>query len=126
MNWLARIKIGWVAAVASFLRLLVSAVRWTLFGRIPSQAGNTEFRRILIYRIGNVGDVLVALPSLSAVRAKFPGAHIALLTSPGRPGAPGADNVLPLGQWFDELLVYHTPDVCSWKGRMRLIRRRRE
>lgn len=83
------------------------------------------FQRILIFRIGNIGDVLVTVPVLDAIRARFRDVHIALLTSPGRPGAPGAEEVLPRQTLFDELLIYHTPEVQEWRGRIRLLRRLR-
>jgi ADP-heptose:LPS heptosyltransferase len=35
--------------------------------------------RILIFRIGELGDTLIALPALHAIREAFPSAHIALL-----------------------------------------------
>jgi len=35
--------------------------------------------RILVFRIGELGDTLIALPSLRAIREAFPFAHIALL-----------------------------------------------
>jgi hypothetical protein len=38
-----------------------------------------HIRRILVFRVGLLGDTLVALPSLHALRKNFPGARIALL-----------------------------------------------
>ncbi len=38
-----------------------------------------EFERILIVKLSSMGDILHALPALSAVRARFPKAHIAWL-----------------------------------------------
>ncbi len=106
----------------STARALLSTCRAVLFhdfGRRPSDA---VIRRILLYRIGNIGDILVTVPSMNAIRSRFPNAHITLLTSPGRPGAPGAKEILPVGRWYDSLLVYFTPNVRSWKGRMHLLR----
>ncbi len=37
--------------------------------------------KILIYRLGSLGDTLLALPCFHAIRAKFPEAHISLLTN---------------------------------------------
>jgi asparagine synthase (glutamine-hydrolysing) len=42
-------------------------------------AARRKHRRILVYRIGQLGDTLVALPAMWAVRNSFPDAHIALL-----------------------------------------------
>jgi len=42
--------------------------------------------KILVYRIGSLGDTLVAVPSLWVIRENFPNAHITMLTDeqPGR------------------------------------------
>jgi heptosyltransferase-3 len=40
-------------------------------------------QRILVYRLGSIGDFVVALPALHALRRRFPSAEIRLLT--GRP-----------------------------------------
>jgi ADP-heptose:LPS heptosyltransferase len=116
-------KLAWIRAANACIQLLISAVQWALFQRL---SGEAALRRILVFRIGNIGDILVTLPALDAIRARFHDAHIALLTSPGRQGAPGAEHILPPRKWFDELLAYHTPDLRSWKGRLRLLRRLRE
>jgi len=125
MSWQVQLKLAWIKVARATARLLLSTVQAVLFRRVrPSSLAYV--RRILVYRIGNIGDILVTVPTLSAIRAKFPEAHIALLTSPGKPGAPGAEHILPLGEWYDELLVYFTSDVRSWNGRAHLVRRLRE
>jgi ADP-heptose:LPS heptosyltransferase len=116
-------KLAWIRATHASVQLLLSAVQRTVFQRLYVEAA---FRRILVFRIGNIGDILVTLPALDGIRTRFPDAHIALLTSPGRQGTPGAEHILPPRKWFDELIVYHAPDVRSWKGRLRLLRRLRE
>jgi len=121
-----RIKLAWIKAFRVAARLLLSASQAALFSDVERSSSKTLIRRILVYRIGNIGDILVTVPTLSAIRKKFPDAHIALLTSPGQPAAVGAEHVLPKGEWYDELLVYFTPDVRDWKGRARLLRRLRE
>ena len=118
-----RWKLAWIRLAGASARVVLATANKVLFRQDSSQR---TFRRILVYRIGNIGDILVTLPALDAIRARFPDARITLLTSPGWPGAPGAAEVLPLGNWFDDLLVYHTPDVRSWKRRWRLLRRLRE
>jgi ADP-heptose:LPS heptosyltransferase len=40
-----------------------------------------RIRRILIHRLGSLGDTIVALPSFHLVRAAFPEAHVTLLTN---------------------------------------------
>jgi asparagine synthase (glutamine-hydrolysing) len=41
--------------------------------------GKPRQNRILIYRIAQLGDLIVSLPAMSAIRGQFPDAHIALL-----------------------------------------------
>jgi ADP-heptose:LPS heptosyltransferase len=119
-------KLAWIGAARRGTRVLLYLLRRALFMSMPRQPWETAIRRIVVYRIGNIGDILVTLPALNAIRKRFPGAHIALLTSPGKKGAPGAEQILPLGKWFDELLVYFSSDVQSWNGRLQLLRRLRK
>jgi ADP-heptose:LPS heptosyltransferase len=120
MSWRVRLKVAWINVARAGSQLVLFVVQRVLFRQGISAA---KFRRILVYRIGNVGDILVTLPTLDRIRTRFPKAHIVLLTSPGRQGAPGAEQILPIGRWFDELLVYYTSDVSGWKGIFRLLRR---
>ena len=126
MSWQVQLKLAWIRAARVGARLLLSAFQMALFESVRRRSSTTAIRRILVYRIGNIGDILVTLPTLSAIRKKFPDAHITLLTSPGQPGAPGAEHILPMGEWYDELLVYFTPDVRSWQGRAGFLRRLRD
>src|SRR5919199_1135917 len=41
-------------------------------------------RRILVIRAGALGDCLLMLPALAALRARFPQAHIAVMGYPSR------------------------------------------
>jgi heptosyltransferase-3 len=63
--------------------------------------------RILIYHIGSLGDTLVAVPALWAVRANFPGAHITMLTDaqPGRPMVQAGDVIDGAGL-IDDYITY--------------------
>ena len=56
--------------------------------------------RILVLRLGAVGDVARTLPAVSALRAGHPGAHLAWLVEPAARGALAG---LP---WIDEVLVF--------------------
>jgi len=102
--------------------LLIRSVRRLLFRHLPPDL-SSGIRRILVFRIGNVGDVLVALPAFEAIRQRFPEARICLLTSPGQAGAPGAEDVLPRKVWFDEWMVYYASDIKPWRGRWDMLKR---
>lgn len=51
--------------------------------RAPSldQARDCSQMRILVYRLGSLGDTIIVLPALRAVAAAYPGAKITLLTN---------------------------------------------
>ena len=55
-------------------------------GRLADAAGREKVRRILVMRGGGVGDVVLTLPAVGALRLAFPTAHIEVLGDPGRLG----------------------------------------
>lgn len=56
---------------------------------------NSQIKRVLIYRLGSLGDTVVALPSFHLVARAFPDAERCLLTNfPVDPRAPSAKSVL--------------------------------
>jgi len=68
-------------------------------------------QRILIYRLGSIGDFVVALPSLHLVRARFPTAEIGLLTNrPIESRAAPAASILDGTKLVDRYLVYPSGD----------------
>ncbi len=69
-----------------------------------------DFKRILIFRIGHLGDTLVSLPAFWAVKKAFPEAEISLLTNTdaNNPQYIAAQNVLPKEGLFDKWLKYPT------------------
>lgn len=87
--------------------LLASAARAAWPGPAPRAP-----ERVCVWRTGNVGDVVCALPALAAVRHRWPEAQLTLLTSPGAPGAPGARELLADAPWIDDLWVYHPGDLA--------------
>lgn len=64
-------------------------------------------QRILVYRIGQLGDTIVALPAMWAIRKHFPTAYMALLSDrhPGT-GYVLAPSVLPKEGLFDQYISY--------------------
>ncbi len=64
-------------------------------------------RRVLIYRLGSLGDTIVALPALRVVERAFPGADRAYLTNmPVNVKAPSAASVLEHTGLVDRYLRY--------------------
>ena len=69
----------------------------------------SQCKRVVVYRIGSLGDTLVALPAFHLVRQVFPEAHITLLTNVpvNAKGAPMED-ILRNTKLHDDSLSYPT------------------
>lgn len=59
-----------------------------------------NFQNILVIDFGQLGDIILSLPALKAIRERFPGSRITLLI-----GKPGADVVRAAGVSDEEILV---------------------
>ncbi len=102
----------------ALLKMGALAVAASPGGRRPEKTA-----RILIVRLGNIGDIVVALPAFHALRKRFPTAHMTLLTSPTERGAPGARELLAGDPTFNEQIVYYA-DESSRPGFLRGLRAR--
>ncbi len=92
--------------VINYILYIFSIVLW------PKRLSRNP-KKICIFRIGNIGDVICTIPALIAIRKAYPDAHITLLTSPGKEGMYGAKELIR-GAWFiNRLLVYHSHDIDS-------------
>jgi heptosyltransferase-3 len=60
---------------------------------VPHTEPQSATKRVLIYRLGSLGDTLVSLPALNLVRRAFPAAERRMLTSlpPNSKAAPASD-----------------------------------
>lgn len=79
--------------------------------------------RILIYRFGQLGDTIVALPALWAIRRAFPQASLTYLTSdhPGR-GFVLPQEILPREGLVDDWLAYRREGPGKFRGLIQLWR----
>lgn len=93
-----------------------------LCARMPAGCRTASPRNILVTRLGNLGDFIVAVPALRALRKRYPDARITLLTSPTRRGAPGAQELFANDPIFDDMIVYYADE----SGSMRFLRDLRE
>ncbi|MGC8685360.1 MAG: glycosyltransferase family 9 protein, partial [bacterium] len=56
--------------------------------------------RFLIVRFGSIGNTLVSIPAIRALRKSYPSAYIAMIVS------PGIEDLLSGVRWIDEFIVY--------------------
>ena len=94
-----------------FLDFLTSVIAHLPGGVHPKP--DQDPRSILVYRMGNLGDIVVALPAFHALRDRYPKAHMLLVTSPTKRGAPGAVEVLAKDDTFNEMIVYYEDEASS-------------
>jgi ADP-heptose:LPS heptosyltransferase len=73
-----------------------------------SETAASNVRRILVYRIGSIGDTIIALPAVRAIRDGFPNAYMAFLGNAHENDYVLAQSVLPSEGIFDEWLTYPT------------------
>jgi len=66
-------------------------------------------KRVLVIRVDNLGDVLLATPAIHAIRQSLPGAEITLLASPV--GAQAGR----LNPDIDHVVVYDSPQMDPWR-----------
>src|SRR5882724_1784314 len=74
---------------------------------LPGPAIVTSPKRILVFRIGQLGDTIVAVPAMWLVRKNYPAAYVALLCDrhPGKTHVIASD-LLRGSRIFDEYLSY--------------------
>lgn len=76
----------------------------------------------MVYRIGSLGDTVIALPSFHAVRQNFPNAFMALLNNAHEDKKRVmAQSVLPSVGLFDAWLTYPTGENVSIKDQIKLL-----
>lgn len=75
--------------------------------RVDSSMDLTSTQRVLIYRLGSLGDMVVALPALHLIKQSFPRARRLLLTNhPVHAKAPAASEVLGNSGLVDGFISY--------------------
>ena len=71
--------------------------------------------KILVYQVGNIGDLIVSTPVYVALRKKYPDAEIALLSSSGSKKYVGAEEIIKPLNLIDNFHVFFPDDFVSFK-----------
>lgn len=117
LGFLDSVKIAIVHFWLIFLNGILSALEYVLFFRKSKNPKN-----IVIYKLGNIGDVVCAMPAIYAIKENYPKSRITLLTSPGRMGAVGAKDFLDGVSYLDEIKSYHSEDISGFSKILTLVR----
>jgi heptosyltransferase-3 len=83
----------------------------------------TTPRRVLVYRCGALGDTIVALPAIRAIREAWPAAELVLMTANDGAGILWTDQVLREFGWFEQVVTYRARELASPAGLWRVLRR---
>lgn len=78
---------------------------------------------ILVWRIGNIGDIVVSVPAFRALRRHFKDKKLVLMTGPGRKGLPCARDVIGPAGIFDEIIEYLPEELRRPSSLIRLLGR---
>lgn len=85
----------------------ITLARTTSIGRARGAEFPSGVDRILIIRLGALGDVIRTLPSAMALRSLYPGAHLSWLVEPGAAGVVDAAGIV------DETLVFPRAELVE-------------
>lgn len=96
-----------------FLRILNAL----LFKNSLSAPGLASIKKlkILVYQVGNIGDLIVSTPVYRALRKKFPEAEITLLSSSGSKKHISAEEIIKPLNYFNNIQTFIPKDFVSWK-----------
>lgn len=117
---LTSLKLVFIRSYLRYLNAFLAFLELVLFSHKPKDSKN-----ILVFKVGNIGDAVCAMPSLLAIRQCFKSAHITLLTSPGKYGAPGAKELFDGSDLFDEILVYYSEEIGIKEKRKAFLKKLR-
>jgi asparagine synthase (glutamine-hydrolysing) len=114
---LARKKTGFATPVSRWLKTVQPVqTRWPERGLrgwaqfvyerqwLPGRTGAAD--RVIVFRIGQLGDSLVAIPAIQRIRQRHPNAHIALLTNRSAAGLVSAWEVFRPLRTFDSVFFH--------------------
>jgi ADP-heptose:LPS heptosyltransferase len=79
-------------------------------------------KKICVYRIGNIGDIICTIPALITIRKAYPEAEITLLTSTGRKGI-GAKELIDNAWFLNKIWVYFSDEVSGFKKSVQFIKK---
>ena len=117
-------KARFALAIRSALNLSLRAARNLIFLR---RRPPLNPQRIVAHLIGNIGDIVVAIPALVALRERYPESRLILFTSAGERDKrlAGAKELLEGASFLDGVETYATEEIRSPRSALRLLRRLR-
>ena len=114
INLVSRIKLNILELYFLLINGLVELVRICLYKKLRKD----KVKNILIFRTGSIGDNVVALPSINAVRECFPNAKITILTSTGNTSYVSFENIAS-PELYDSVINYSGSTLISLRSQLK-------
>jgi ADP-heptose:LPS heptosyltransferase len=96
---------GWVTVA----NMILAVLRFIMFKKQGYKTRN--FKNVIAYTVGIVGDNVVMLPALAALRRRYQDAHITVITNCQTWDQRGAREVLEPSPYKDRLIILDDPPV---------------
>tara|TARA_B100001175_G_scaffold317483_1_gene334579 strand:- start:10 stop:1086 length:1077 start_codon:yes stop_codon:yes gene_type:complete len=111
------LKINFVSTLIKIQNLFL-----TIFRKLIWPSSTAHVNNILIYKIGNIGDIITAYPSIQLIRANYPNAKITFLTSPGSQKLKSSAKILKNQKLVDEILYYYNGKIFNHFSKIRSLK----
>jgi ADP-heptose:LPS heptosyltransferase len=98
-------------------------VRSILWNKVQA---SIEPKKVVIHRVGKIGDIVCALPAIRAIRIRWPNSHIVLLTNDSDVNDQGIKKLLLNLSWIDEILFYQSSKLNQLRELQSLVGTLRE
>ncbi len=111
-DFMDKFKIKYVLLLYKLANFSLVCFRTLVFLRLKPPK---KVKSILIFRVGNIGDIICALPALNIIRKNFPDAELTFLSSPGDRSLGGALELVDSIRAADKILIYSDKDIDDLK-----------
>ena len=96
------LKIAFVSILLKIQNNILLLLQKIIWRAIPLDVNN-----ILIYKNGNIGDIITAYPAIKTIKLEYPNAKITLLTSPGLKQLTSAATIFESQGLVNEIIYYY-------------------
>ena len=107
------LKIGFISILLKIQNNII------LLEKIIWRSTPAEINDIIIYKNGNIGDIITAYPAIRQIRLQYPNAKILLLTSPGARNLSSSASILKSQDIVDEIIYYYDGKILYLRDKIR-------
>lgn len=105
-------------AIKAVKNAVLNCLRFILWGRKPGGSVN----HICVHRVGQIGDMICAVPAIYALRFGYPNAKITLFTSTGGKNESVLKDLWELFPWINNIIQYSTHNSTHYTPLLKRLR----